>query len=56
MKRKKNLYNQICSIKYIEEAFNEVCKNTKNKRKVEMLKEYKCLYVSRIYNILKNKE
>ena len=48
MKRKNNLYENICVIKHIEEAFNEVCRNTKNKRKVELFKEYKCLYISRI--------
>lgn len=53
MKRNNNLYENICIIKNIEEAFNEVCRNTKNKRKVELFKEYKCLYISRIYNILK---
>ena len=56
MKRKSNLYNNLCSIKNIEQSFNEVCKNTKNKRKVELFKEYKCLYISRIYTILQNRE
>ena len=56
MKRKNNLYENICVIKHIEDAFNEVCKNTKNKRKVELFKEYKCLYISRIYNILKTRK
>ena len=36
----------------IQSAFNEVCRNTKNKRKVRNYKEYKCIYLSRIYNIL----
>lgn len=36
----------------IMSAFDEVCKNTKNKRKVRNYKEYKCVYISRIYNIL----
>jgi hypothetical protein len=36
-------------------AYNEVCRNTKNKRKVANFKEYKCIYISRIYNILINK-
>lgn len=52
MRREKNLYENICNIKNIESAFNEVCKNTKNKKKVEQFREYKCLYISRIYNIL----
>ena len=56
MKRKNNLYENICVIRNIEEAFNEVCRNTKNKRKVEIFKEYKCLYISRIYNILKARQ
>ncbi len=56
MKRKNNLYQNMCSIEKIEEAFNEVCRNTKNKRKVEIFKEYKCLYISRIYSILEKRE
>lgn len=40
----------------IMQAFNEVCKNTRNKRKVNNYKEFKCVYISRIYNTLKNKE
>lgn len=56
MKRKGNLYNNLCNMKNIEDAFNEVCKNTKNKKKVEEFREYKCLYISRIYNIMVNRE
>lgn len=56
MKRKDNLYENICKIENIEDAFNEVCRNTKNKKKVEMFKEYKCLYISRILNILENRK
>ena len=37
-------------------CFNEICKNTKNKRKVEEFKNYKSIYVSRCYNELKNRE
>ena len=55
MKRKNNLYNEICKMENIISAFDEVCKNTKNKRKVRNYKQYKCIYISRIYNILKNK-
>ena len=55
MKRKSNLNQNICELKNIESAFNEVCRNTKNKRRVENLKEYKIVYITRIYNILKNK-
>lgn len=48
MKRKNNLYENTYKLENIIEAFNEVCKNTKNKRKVELFREYKCLYISRI--------
>lgn len=56
MKRKGNLYNDIYKYENIISAYNEVCKNTKNKRKVEVLKQYKSVYISRIYNILKTKQ
>ena len=55
MKRKGNLYPNIYKFENIISAFNEVCRNTKNKRKVEYFKEYKCTYISRIYHILKSK-
>lgn len=55
MKRKSNLYNEICKFEHIESAYNEVCRNTKNKRKVAKFKEYKCVYISRIHNILETK-
>ena len=56
MKRKNNLYINICNIENIRKAFDEVCRNTKNKRKVNKYKEYKCIYISRIYNTLINKK
>ena len=56
MKRKNNLYNEICKIENIEKAFNEVCKNTKNERRVFNMKQYKSIYISRIYNTLIKKE
>ncbi len=55
MKRKGNLYQNIYNFDNIVNAYNEVCKNTKSKKKVAKLKEYKCIYISRIYNILKAK-
>ncbi len=55
MKRKGNLYQEIYNFQNIVSAYNEVCKNTKNKRKVAKFKEYKCIYISRIYETLKNK-
>lgn len=39
----------------ILDAANEVCRNTKNKRKINKFKDFKCIYISRIYNDLKNK-
>lgn len=55
MKRKGNLYENICEFNNIVSAYNEVCRNTKNKRRVANLKEYKSIYISRVYNILINK-
>lgn len=54
MKRKTDLYKDICKYENIITAYNEVCRNTKNKRKVENLRQYKSIYISRIYNILIN--
>ena len=56
MKRKGNLYPSIYDFDNIISAYKEVCRNTKNKRKVEFFKEYKCIYIYRIYNILKNEK
>ncbi len=39
----------------IANAFNEVCRNTRNKNRVENLKQYRNIYITRIYNILLNK-
>ncbi len=56
MKRKNNLYQNICDINNITKAYNEVCRNTTNKKKVALLKQYKCIYISRIYQTLVNKQ
>ena len=56
MKRKGNLYKNIYNFDNIIKAYNEVCKNTKNKRKVAIFHSYKCMYISRIYEILKNRK
>jgi len=56
MKRKGNLYQDIYKIENIMSAYDEVCRNTKSKRKVNRFKDFKCIYISRIYNILKNRE
>ena len=55
MKRYSNLYNNICEFNNINASFNEVCRNTRNKRRVANLREYKSIYVSRIHDILINK-
>lgn len=55
MKRKGNLYEDTYKFENIVSAFNEVCRNTKNKRKVANLKEYKAIYISRIHNILESR-
>lgn len=55
MKRKNNLYKQICNLENIIGAYNEVCKNTKNKKRVQNYRAYKCIYISRFYNDLKNR-
>lgn len=55
MKRKNNLYQEICKIENIISTFNEVCRNTNNKKKVQNYKQYKSIYISRIYNVLNNK-
>ena len=52
MKRKNNLYNNLLKMKNIEQAYNEVCSHTRNKRKVRNYREYRCIYISRIYKIL----
>lgn len=55
MKRKKNLYENTYKMENILQAYNEVCRNTKNKRKVRNYRQYKCIYISRIYETLKNR-
>lgn len=55
MKRKSNLYENTYKLENILDAFDEVCKNTKNKRKVRNYKDYKCIYISRIYETLSSK-
>ena len=55
MKRYRNLYKNICKLDNIIDSYNEVCKNTHNKRRVANLKEYKSIYISRIHKILETK-
>ena len=55
MKRYGNLYPNLYQMENIVQAYNEVCKNTKNKRKVANFRDYRSLYITRIYNILINR-
>ena len=56
IKRKANLYENIYKIENIMQVCDEVCRNTKNKNKVERFKEYKCANITKVYNLLKNRE
>lgn len=56
MKRKKNLYNNILSLNNIMHSYNEVQRNTRNERKKFNMIQYKSMYISRIYNTLKDKK
>ena len=38
MKRKNNLYENICKMENILASFDEVCRNTKNKKKYVIIK------------------
>ena len=55
MKRYSNLYKNICDYNNILSSYNEVKRNTKSPRRVENLREYKSIYLSRTYNTLINK-
>ena len=56
MKRMGNLYKNIYKFDNILNAYKEVCSNTKNKKRIANLKEYKSIYISRIHTILENKQ
>ena len=53
MKRVGNLYENIYKYENIKSVFYEVCRNTKNKRKVNRFKEYRCINIFKIYDTLK---
>ena len=55
MKRLGNLYKNICDLDNIELAYKEVCKNTSNKKRVFDMKQYKAIYISRVYKELYEK-
>ena len=56
MKRKSNLYENMYKIENIESVFNEICRNTKNKRKVQRFKEYRSVNITRIHDILEERK
>ena len=56
MKRKNNLYKNICNIDNIKSAYNEFLRNTKNKTRVAKLRDYKALYIYRLYQNLNQKK
>lgn len=56
MKRKSNIYKNIYELNNILLAFEEVCKNTKNKRKIEEYKKLKCMHIFNIYDTLKKRK
>ncbi len=55
MKRVNNLYQNIYKFENIERCFDEICRNTKNKNRVQQFKNFKAIYISRVYHDLKNK-
>lgn len=55
MKRMNNLYNNICKIENIISSYKEVRKNTRNSRRVESMKEFKSIYISRVHEDLINR-
>lgn len=56
MKRIGNLYQEICKLDNIINSFDEICKNITNQERANRFKEYKCIYISRIYNLLNDKK
>ena len=56
MKRYTNLYKNICDFNNIKYAYKEVCRNTKNKKRVALLKDYESIYIFRTYHTLINKK
>ena len=55
MKRKNNLYDNMYKLENIETVFDEICRNTKNKKRVERYKEFRCANIYDVYNTLKNR-
>lgn len=56
MKRVGNIYNKLLDINNIIDSYDEVIKNTRNKKLVIYFNNYKCINIYKIYNTLKNKD
>lgn len=56
MRRKNHLYENTYKIENIEKVFSEITKNTKNKAKVQRLRDYKCINITRIHDVLEKRE
>lgn len=55
MKRKGNLYDNMCDINNIMLVYDEVCRNTKNKKRVATYREYRCGNIAKIRDVLINR-
>ena len=55
MKRKSNLYKDICKFENIMSVYKDITRKTKNKKKKALLNAYKSIYIQRIYKTLNNK-
>lgn len=56
MKRKSNLYNDMLDIKKIISTYDEICKNTKNKKKVYKYESIKVILFSKVINTLEKRD
>lgn len=56
MRRKNHLYENTYKIENIEKVFSEITKNTKNKAKVQRFRDYKCINITRIHDVLEKRE
>mgnify|MGYP006955109434 CR=1 FL=1 len=55
MKRLRNLYQNMYKFENIKSAFDEVCSNTRNKKKANKFKELECINIFKVYSVLKNR-
>lgn len=55
MKRLDNLYEKMLDFNNIKSCYNEVMRNTKNKRSVVRYDSFRCSHIYKIYTMLKNR-